>query len=492
MVRMMEAVEKPHAVCLPAPAQGHITPMLKLAKILHTRGFYVTFVNTEFNHRRLLRSRGPAALNGLPDFRFASMPDGLPPSDADATQEVGGLCYSIMTAFLPHFMALLGRLGDPSSGVPPVTCLVVDGVMSFGYDAAKEIGVPCAALWTSSACGFMGYRHYRQLIEQGFVPFKDESQVTDKGHLDTVVHGVAGMCDGMRLRDFPNFIRTTDRDDVLLNFIMYMSERLSLPDAVLLNTFDELEGPVLDAMRAILPPMYTVGPLHRYASLVVPAGTSLDDLGSNLWTEQHGLLEWLDGQSTRSVVYVNYGSITVMTNAELLEFAWGLASCGYPFIWNIRPDLVKGDTAVLPPEFLSAIDDGRSMLTTWCSQEKVIAHDAVGVFVTHSGWNSTLESICAGVPMLSWPFFAEQQTNCRYKCTEWGNGMEIGGEVKRAELAAMIREVMEGAKGQQMRKRAAEWKEKAVRVTMPGGPVEVGLDTVIRDVLLATLSKLPE
>uniref|UniRef100_A0A453BSJ1 Glycosyltransferase N-terminal domain-containing protein n=1 Tax=Aegilops tauschii subsp. strangulata TaxID=200361 RepID=A0A453BSJ1_AEGTS len=145
--------EKPHAVMIPYPAQGHVTPMMKMAKLLHARGFHVTFVNTEFNHRRLLRSRGAGALDGVPGFRFAAIPDGLPSSDADATQDVPALCNSTMTTCLPHLLALLARLNDPVSGVPPVTCLVVDGVMSFGYDAAKEIGVPCAALWTASACG---------------------------------------------------------------------------------------------------------------------------------------------------------------------------------------------------------------------------------------------------------------------------------------------------------------------------------------------------
>ncbi|KAM0913172.1 hypothetical protein ACQ4PT_012317 [Festuca glaucescens] len=80
------AEEKPHAVCVPFPAQGHITPMMKLAKVLHSKGFHVTFVNTEYNHRRLIRCRGSDAVAGLSDFRFATIPDGLPPSDADATQ----------------------------------------------------------------------------------------------------------------------------------------------------------------------------------------------------------------------------------------------------------------------------------------------------------------------------------------------------------------------------------------------------------------------
>ncbi|KAL6660378.1 hypothetical protein ACP70R_001924 [Stipagrostis hirtigluma subsp. patula] len=478
----------PHAVCVPYPAQGHVTPLLKMGKLLHARGFHITFVNTEFNHRRLLNSRGPAALDGVQRFRFAAIPDGLPPSDADATQDVPALCYSTMTTCLPHLLALLARLNDEAAAsgsreTPPVTCLVVDGVMSFAYDAAREIGVPVAALWTASACGFMGYRHYRQLVDRGLVPFKDEAQLTDDAYLDQSVDGTVGMCDGVRLRDFPSFLRTTDPGDIMLNFFIHEGERLSLPDVVMINTYDDLEGATLDAMRPILPPLYTVGPLLLHERHAVPEGSPLDGLGSNLWKEQGGLLEWLDGRSPHSVVYVNYGSITVMTSEQLVEFAWGLANSGYAFIWNIRPDLVQGDAAVLPPEFLSAVD-GRALLTTWCSQEVVLGHEAVGVFLTHSGWNSTLESLCAGVPMLSWPFFAEQQTNCRYKCTEWGVGMEIGGKVRRAELEAMIREVMSGEKGRDMRRRAKEWKEKAVKATLPGGLAYTNLDKVINEVLL--------
>ncbi|RLM75627.1 hypothetical protein C2845_PM15G04020 [Panicum miliaceum] len=199
----------------------------------------------------------------------------------------------------------------------------------------------------------------------------------------------------------------------MLNFFTHEAERLSLPDAIMVNTIDDLEGPTLDAISSMLPPLYNVGPLLFHERHALPeGGGQLDSLGSNLWKEQDGLLEWLDGHAARSVVYVNYGSITVMTNEQLLEFAWGLAGSGYAFVWNIRPDLVKSDTAVLPPEFASAVE-GRALLTTWCSQEAVLQHEAVGLFLTHSGWNSTLESISAGVPMLSWPFFAEQQTNCR-------------------------------------------------------------------------------
>ena len=422
----------------------------------------------------------------MPGFRFATIPDGLPPSEADATQDTPSLCYSTMTTCLPHLLALLADLNDPSSGTPPVTCLVVDGVMSFGYDAAREIGVPVAALWTASACGFMGYRNYRWLVDRGLVPFRDEADLADVagGHLATVVAGARGMCDGVQLRDFPSFIRTTDRGDIMLNFIIHEAGRLSLPDVVMVNTFDDLEATTLDAMRAILPPVHAVGPLLLRERHVIPADSPLAGLGSNLWKEQAGLMEWLAGRAPLSVVYVNYGSITVMTSTQLLEFAWGLAKSGYSFVWNIRPDLVIGDSTVLPPEFAAAVE-GRAMLTSWCPQEAVLQHEAVGVFLTHSGWNSTLESLCAGVPMLSWPFFAEQQTNCRYTCAEWGVGMEIGQDVRREAVEGKIREAMDGEKGKEMRRRAAEWREAAVRATRPGGGSYASLEKLVADVLLS-------
>ncbi|EEE60733.1 hypothetical protein OsJ_14254 [Oryza sativa Japonica Group] len=129
------------------------------------------------------------------------------------------------------------------------------------------------------------------------------------------------------------------------------------------------------------------------------------------------------------------------------------------------------------------------VLRAWCPQDKVLEHDAVGVFLTHSGWNSTLESPASGVPMLSWLFFAEQQTNCRYKQTEWGVAMEIGGEAWRGEVAAMTLEAMEGEKGREMRQRAEEWKHKAVQVTLLGGPWDTNLDRVIHEVLLSCKDK---
>ncbi|KAM3196189.1 hypothetical protein ACQJBY_072061 [Aegilops geniculata] len=480
--------ERPHAVMIPYPAQGHITPMLNLAKLLHARGFHVTFVNNEFNHRRLLRSQSADTLRGLPAFRFAEIADGLPPSDREATQDVIALCYSTMTTSLPRFKELVVKLNDEAENsggaLPPVTCVVADSIMSFALDAARELGLRCATFWTASACGLMAYCHYKDLLDRGLFPLKEEAQLSN-GYLDTTIDWIPGMPKDMRLRDLPSFLRTTDPDDIMFNFFIYETGAMSQASGVVINTFDELEAPLLDAMSKFLPPVYTVGPLHLTVRNNVPEESPLLGIGSNLWKEQDAPLRWLDGRPPRSLVYVNFGSITVMSNEHLLEFAWGLANSGYPFLWNVRPDLVKGhDQAALPPE-LSMATEGRSMLSTWCPQEKVLEHEAVGVFITHSGWNSSLEGICGGVPMVCWPFFTEQQTNCRYKCREWGIGMEIGEEVTRIEVEAMIREAMEGEKGREMRRRVQELRESGVASALHDGRSMRNVDRLINEVLLA-------
>ncbi|XP_042485551.1 7-deoxyloganetin glucosyltransferase-like [Macadamia integrifolia] len=471
----------PHAVCIPFPAQGHINPMLKVAKLLHHRGFHITFVNTEYNHKRLLKSRGPDSLKGLPDFQFETIPDGLPPPDIDATQDISALCQSTRTTSLVPFRNLLSKL-NTTSHIPPVTCIVSDGVMSFTLKAAEEIGVPEVLFWTTSACGFLGYMHYPHLMERGLTPLKDTSYLSN-GYLDTPLDWIPGM-NGIRLKDIPTFVRTTNPDDFMLDFLKGEVGRAYKASAIILNTFELLEKDVVDALSTMLPRVYTIGPLSLMLDQI--KDYSLKSIGSNLWKEESGCLEWLDSKELSSVVYVNFGSITVMTPQQLVEFAWGLANSNHTFLWIIRPDLVAGNSAVLPSEFVSQTKE-RGMLSSWCPQEKVLSHPAIGGFLTHSGWNSTLESICGGVPMACWPFFAEQQTNCRYSCTHWGIGAEIDNNVRRNDVERLVRELMEGDKGKEMKTNAMVWKKKAEAATSPVGSSLLNFDNMVSEIFFSNI-----
>ncbi|MFS8018580.1 putative 7-deoxyloganetin glucosyltransferase [Helianthus anomalus] len=167
----MDCSNKPHAVLVPYPAQGHVTPFMKLAKLLHSHGFHITFVNTEFNHRRLIRSKGPESVKGVPGFCFETIPDGMPHSDRDATQDVPMLCDMTRKTCLGPFKELLCRL-NLTDGVPKVSCVIGDGVMSFAIKGARDLGIPEVQFWTSPACAFMCFLHYREFIKRGIVPFK--------------------------------------------------------------------------------------------------------------------------------------------------------------------------------------------------------------------------------------------------------------------------------------------------------------------------------
>lgn len=174
---------RPHAVVVPFPAQGHINPHLKLAKLLHARGFHITFVNTEYNHRRLTLSRGPDwATAGLDGFRFETIPDGLPPpSDENNTQDVPALCASTRATCLAPFRDLMARLSR-AADVPPVTCIVSDGAMGFTVD--EDFGVPVLLFFTHSACGCWSYFHFGELVRRGYTPLKGKisSQMIDLHH----------------------------------------------------------------------------------------------------------------------------------------------------------------------------------------------------------------------------------------------------------------------------------------------------------------------
>ncbi|XP_052165073.1 7-deoxyloganetin glucosyltransferase-like [Oryza glaberrima] len=291
------------------------------------------------------------------------------------------------------------------------------------------------------------------------------------GHLErTVIDWIPGM-PPIKLGDMSSFVRTTDPDDFGLRFNEEEANNCTKANALILNTFDELEADVLAALRAEYARIYTIGPL---GTLLNHAADAIGG-GLSLWKQDTECLAWLDTQQPRSAVYVNFGSLTVMTPERLAEFAWGIAATGCPFLFVVRENLVPGGPAALPPEFVVETD-GRRCLATWCSQEQVLRHPAVGCFLTHSGWNSKCESVASGVPMVCWPVFADQYINRKYACESWDVGLRLDEEVRREQVTAQVKQVMES---EEMRQDAARWKAKAEQAARLGGSSYKNLQSMV-------------
>ncbi|KAF3445111.1 hypothetical protein FNV43_RR14804 [Rhamnella rubrinervis] len=472
------ATDKPHVVCIPFPIQSHIKAMLKLAKLLHSKGFHVTFVNTEFNYNRFLKSLGPNSLDGLPDFRFETIPDGLPSWNANDTQDLISLGESIRGKILAPLLDLLTRLSSTS---PPVTRIVSDGFFPVAVTAGERLGIPIVLFYTFPACVFMAFKQFSTIVEKlGPPPVLDESS-DENIYLDKVVDWIPGMKD-MHVRDLPSFCWTRNtKDDFWCNFSMEAVENAHEASAVVFHTLYTLEQDILDAISPMFPKLFAIGPLQLLLNQVPE--DPLEPVKYSLWKEESECLQWLDTKEPNSVVYVNFGSIAVISPQFLVEFGMGLANSKHHFLWIIRPDLVEGEPATLPPDFVNETK-GRGLIASWCPQEEVLNHSSIGGFITHSGWNSTIESLSSGVPMLCCPFFADQPTNCRYTCKEWGIGMEINKDVKRDEVENVVRELMEGDKGKEMKKNVMEWKRLAQDATSANGSSTKDLDDLVRHLLL--------
>ncbi|PKI57636.1 hypothetical protein CRG98_021964 [Punica granatum] len=162
------------------------------------------------------------------------------------------------------------------------------------------------------------------------------------------------------------------------------------------------------------------------------------------------------------------------------ELAWGLKNSEIHFLWVVR----KSEEKKLPAGFLDAIaPSDMGMVVSWCSQLEVLAHKAVGGFLTHCGWNSTLEAMCLGVPLVGMAKWQDQPTNARFIEDVWKIGLRVRtgekGIASREAIEACVREVMEGEKGKEMRKNSSRWRELAKRAVGEGGSSDKSINEFV-------------
>lgn len=183
-------------------------------------------------------------------------------------------------------------------------------------------------------------------------------------------------------------------------------------------------------------------------------------------------IAWLDAHPPRSVVYASFGSLSDLDPLQMREVAHGLLDAGRPFLWVVR----ASEAHKLPAGFEGACG-GRGLVVSWCPQLEVLAHRAVGCFLTHCGWNSTAEALVTGVPMVAVPQWTDQPMNARYVEAVWRVGVRARpappddslGLVRRGEVVMRVEEVMDGDKSAEFRRSADVWMAKARAASREGG-----------------------
>ncbi|KAH9766769.1 hypothetical protein WN944_017900 [Citrus x changshan-huyou] len=466
----MEKQDHVHVAILPLPAVGHVNSMLNLAELLGHAGIKITFLNTEHYYDRVIRHSSDAFSRymQIPGFQFKTITDGLPRDHPRTPDKFPELVDSLNCATPP----LLKEMVSDSNS--PVNCIITDGYMSRAIDAAREVGISIIYFRTISACAFWSFHCIPDIIDAGELPIKGTE---DMDRLITTVPGMEGF---LRCRDLPSFCRVNDPMDPQLLLFARETRLSAHADGLILNTFEDLEGPILSQIRNhSCPNIYSIGPLNAHLKVRIPEKTYSS---SSLWKIDRSCMAWLDKQPKQSVIYVSFGSIAVMSRDQLIEFYYGLVHSKKSFLWVIRPDLISGKDGEnqIPEELLEATKE-RGYIAGWVPQEEVLAHSAVGGFLTHCGWNSTLESIVAGMPMICWPSFADQQTNSRFVGEVWKLGLDIKDLCDRNIVEKAVNDLMVERKEEFMESadRMANLAKKSVN---KGGSSYCNLDRLVNDI----------
>lgn len=214
-------------------------------------------------------------------------------------------------------------------------------------------------------------------------------------------------------------------------------------------------------------PLKTVGPslpsmfLDKRLQDDQDYGLSLLDPNTEACTK------WLDEKPKESVVYVSFGSMAGLSEEQTEEVAWGLRDSGSYFIWVVR----ASEQDKLPKGFVETTEKG--LIVTWCPQLLVLKHQALGCFLTHCGWNSTLESVSLGVPVIAMPLWTDQVTNGKLIVDVWKTGVRAVADekeiVRRETIKHCIKEIIDTEKRNEIKSNAIKWMNLAKDSLAEGG-----------------------
>ncbi|KAF8389311.1 hypothetical protein HHK36_026004 [Tetracentron sinense] len=468
----MGSLPPPHVVIFPFMAQGHTLPLLDLSKALLCRGIKVTIITTPSNAPTILQYIPKQPLISLTVIPFPVV-EGLP-KGCENTSHLPSM--DLMPSFLTATMELqqpferiLREMSD--TGCLPI-CVISDFFLGWTLVTCRLFGVPRLVF---TGMGVLSMAITKTAWEQ-------KPNLISKSDSDTLDLPGLTLPFALTRADLPDSFRVPDCDDSFHRFISAVGHYDAGSWGVIVNSFTELEGVHVSALESFIEnggKAWCVGPILLY-----------DEMGYGSASDNQLYIQWLDEQAVSgSVIYVSFGSQAHVSDTQLDELAFGLHKSGHRFILVIR------SKTWTPPDGLEEISKEKGLIVRdWVDQRRILAHPATGGFLSHCGWNSVLESLSMGVPLLAWPMMAEQRLNAKIVVEGFEVGMcvpfgEKSGLVGREAICDVVRELMGGEKGRKARERVEVVGRMAKKAVQKGGSSDNSLTELIESLSLSTKVK---
>ncbi|KAG7555555.1 UDP-glucuronosyl/UDP-glucosyltransferase [Arabidopsis suecica] len=437
MTKPSEPTRDSHVAVLAFPFGTHAAPLLTVTRRLASAApsTVFSFFNTAHSNSSLF-SPGDEA-DRLENIRVYDVPDGVPEGYVFSGRPQEAIELFLGSApenFRREIAAAETEVGRD------VKCLLTDAFFWFAADMATEMNASWVAFWTAGANSLSAHL-YTDLIRET-IGVKEVD-----GRMEETLGFISGM-EQIRVKDIPEGVVFGNLDSVFSNMLHQMGLALPRATAVYMNSFEELDPTLTVNLMSKFKRYLSIGPL---ALLFSPSQreTTLHD--------PHACLAWMEKRSTDSVAYIAFGRVMTPPPGELVAIAQGLESSKVPFIWSLQ----EKNMVHLPKGFLDRTRE-QGMVVPWAPQVELLNHEATGVFVSHGGWNSVLESVSAGVPMICRPIFGDHALNARSVEAVWEIGMTIiNGVFTKDGFEESLDRVLVQDDGKKMKVNAKKLKELA-------------------------------
>ncbi|KAL0309646.1 UNVERIFIED_CONTAM: UDP-glycosyltransferase 73C5 [Sesamum radiatum] len=475
-----------HFILFPLMAPGHMIPMIDIAKLLAQRGVVVSIITTPQNASRFGSTVARAVSAGLQiqlvEIRFPSVEAGLP----EGCENLDSLPSLDMAT---NFFVALNLLQKEVEQVfdemkPRPSCLISDMGLPWTTQTAEKFHVPRIV--------FHGTCCFSLLCSHNIMA----SQILDTLNSDSDYFEVPNLPDRIKLRK-SQVTGSTNRKSALLKDVtdqIRAAEKTSY--GVVVNSFRELETEYVKEYSKVKgEKVWCIGPV----SLCNKDSLDLAERGNRAAVNEQNCLKWLDSHEPGSVVYASLGSLARLTVQQMTELALGLEESNRPFIWALGGDKSGALEGWISEKGFEERTKNRGLLIRgWAPQLLILSHQATGGFLTHCGWNSTVEGISAGVPMVTWPLFADQFCNEKLVVevlrigvsigaevpVKWGEEEKVGVVVKKDDVKKALGLVMdEGEEGKERRRKARKLGEMANKAIEEGGSSHVNMTLLIDEIL---------